>query len=409
MSNKTKNVALLIPSFLPNLGGMEVGLHNIALRVSKLGWNPIIFAPYEHIKKLEEMGWNLPYKLVPLPPKMWGVITRAPWLGFKLMDIYFGYMQKKHKIDFWHVTMGYPTGCAIVHYADKSRRDVQYLVRCAGEDIQKKPDIGYGLRLDPKFDRVISKYLSRAQRLIAITPSVHAEYKALNVPDERIYNIPNGVALDRFEGEFDRDNARERLGVGKDETLIISVGRNHPKKNYKTLIKAGAVLRDKGVKNFKILCVGSGCAALKDQVAELGLESHVILIDGMSKPDKNNIALPVDELVEAYRAADIFAFPSLMETFGIAIVEAMAAGLPVIVGDSEGCRDVVERGKWGEMCDPDNPEDLAQKITEIMNDEKLRAQMAEKSLKRAQDFDWNKIAKQYVEIYETSQYNSTAK
>jgi len=409
MSDKTKNVALFIPSFLPNLGGMEVGLHNIALRVSKLGWNPIIFAPYEHIKQLKEMGWNLPYKLVPLPPKLWGIITRAPWLGFWLMDRYLGHMQRKHKIDFWHVTMGYPAGCMIVHYAENSKENVQYLIRCAGEDIQKKPDIGYGLRLDPKFDAVISKYLSRAQRLIAITPSVYNEYKKLNIPDEHIYNIPNGVALDRFDGDFDRNKVREKYGVGSDEMLIISVGRNHPKKNYKTLVKAGAIMRDKGVKGFKILCVGSGCAKLQDQVKELGLSSHVTLIDGMSKPDKDNIALPVDELVDAYRAADIFAFPSLMETFGIAIVEAMAAGLPVIVGDSEGCRDVVARGKWGAMCDPENPDDLARKIIEFMNDENLRAEMAKKSLKRAQDFDWNKIAKQYVEIYESSQYNSNAK
>ncbi|MGH1456343.1 MAG: glycosyltransferase family 4 protein [Alphaproteobacteria bacterium] len=403
MSDTSKTVGLLIPSFLPNLGGMEVGLHNIALRVQALGWEPIVFAPYEHVKKLKEKNWTLPYKVVPLPPKSWGLITRIPLIGFKIMDLYLAHMQKKHGINFWHVTMGYPTGCAMVHYANQSKQNVQYLIRCAGEDIQRQPDIGYGLRLDPKFDKVISHHLSQAQRLVAITPSVYNEYKELNIPDERIYNIPNGVAIDRFTQDFDREAIRAKLGVGQDDTLILSIGRNHPKKNYKTLIEAGAHLKKHSVQDFKIVCVGNGCDNLAEHVDALGLSDHAVLINGMSNPDESNIALPVEALVQTYRAADIFAFPSLTETFGIAIVEAMAAGLPVIVGDSQGCRDIVERGKWGLMCDPNNAEDLAQKIMTVMTDNALKDNLIAKSHQRAKDFDWNNIAKKYVEIYETSQ------
>ena len=399
----TKTVGLLIPSFLPNLGGMEVGLHNIALRVQKHGWRPVVFAPREHVVKLREKGWTLPYKVEALPPRNWGMITRLPPLGFALMDLYLGHMQKKHKIDFWHVTMGYPTGCAIVHYAQKSKSNVQYLIRCAGEDIQKKPEIGYGMRLNPKFDAVISKYLVRAQRLIAITPSVYEEYKALNIPDERIYNIPNGVDLERFSQETNREEMRVSLGIGQDDLMILCVGRNHPKKNYKTLIEAGAVLKERGQEHFKIVCIGRQCSALAGKVAECGLEKNVILVDGMNMPDKDNIALPVDKLVETYKAADIFAFPSFTETFGIAIVEAMAAGLPVIVGESEGCRDIVQQGRWGMMCDPASPKDLAEKIIALAKDEALKQDYCSKSRERAQDFDWNKIAQQYVEIYESAQ------
>lgn len=403
MKHEKKTVGLLIPSFLPNLGGMEVGLHNIAIRVQKLGWEPVVFAPYEHIRLLREKGWELPYRIEPLPPKSWGIITRFPSFGFWMMDRYLAYMQKKYGVKFWHVTMGYPTGCAIVHYAQKSRKNVQYLIRCAGEDIQKQPQIGYGLRLDPKFDAIISHYLRRAQRLVAITSSVYDEYKALGVPDENIYRVPNGVDLERFSRPFDRVQARRNLGVAEDECLVLSVGRNHPKKNYKALIEAGQNLRARGIKNFKILCIGSGCQSLAGQVEALDLAGHIILIDGMSKPDKDNIVLPVDALVEAYRAADIFAFPSIMETFGIAIVEAMAAGLPVIVGDSEGCRDIVENGKWGMMCDPLDTNDLADKIAAVIHDEKLRTDLVQKSNMRAKDFDWDKIARQYVGIYESSQ------
>lgn len=397
MIDTPKTIGFLISSFLPNLGGIEVGLHNIAMRVQKLGYKAVIFAPYEHVKLLREQGWNLPYEVVALPPKMGGIIGRAHGIGFAMMRLYLGYMAHKYKIAFWHVTMGYPMGCAMVDYAEKSKTDVQYLIRCAGEDIQKQPDIGYGMRLDPKLDTIISAYLSRAQRLVAITPSVRAEYEALNVPDARIFDIPNGVAVDRFEASADRAQTRAALGLSDEDTLILSVGRNHPKKNYKALIEAGRLLKEQGRRKFKIICVGKGCADLNDE----GLGDYLTLIDGMDSPNQDNLQLPVDELVRLYKAADIFAFPSLMETFGIAIVEAMAAGLPVIVGDSEGCRDIVQRGKWGLMCDPNDPNDLADKLTDWIENPEHRTEWVQKSKIRAQDFDWNTIALKYADLYES--------
>ncbi len=400
MCKNEKTVGLLISSFLPNLGGIEVGLHNIALRVGNLGWKPIVFAPYEHARILKKEGWDLPYKVIAIPPKSWGTITRMPSIGFKIMDLYLGYMQKKYNIDFWHVTMGYPMGCAMVHYAKNSKKNVQYLIRCAGEDIQKKPEIGYGFRLDPEFDRIISYYLGQAQRLVAITPSVYKEYKNISVPDDKIYNIPNGVAVNRFEQDVNRNKVRKKYGVDKNDILILSVGRNHPKKNYETLIRSGVHLKEYNLHNFKIVCIGNNCSKLADQVSKLELSNHVILIDGMSKPNKSNILLPVDELIEIYKSADIFAFPSIIETFGIAIVEAMAAGLPVIVGDSEGCRDIVEHGKWGMMFNPNCPKELAKKIINVISDTKLQDSMIKKSYKRAQDFSWDNIAQKYVDIYE---------
>ena len=99
------------------------------------------------------------------------------------------------------------------------------------------------------------------------------------------------------------------------------------------------------------------------QVKRSTLDNFVVLIDEMNNVRKEDIALPVDSLIEAYKAADIFAFPSFIETFGIAIVEAMAAGLPVIVGDSDGSRDIIENGEWGLMFNPKDANDLADKIS----------------------------------------------
>lgn len=397
-----KNVGFLIPSFLPNLGGIEVGMHNIALRVTELGWNPIVFAPYEHVKKLRQENWQLPYSVHSLPPRTWGLVTRAPKVGLQIMDLYLRFMQKRYAINFWHVTMGYPTGCAIVHYAMHTNRNVQYLIRCAGEDIQKNPEIDYGLRLEDKYDKIISKYIPNAQRVVAITPSVYKEYRRLGIEDNKIHNVPNGVDINRFALPTNREKTREKFGVSPDEIMILCVGRNHPKKNYKTLLMAGEILLKKNITNFKIVCVGNQCSALNEQVKRCMLNDFVVLIDGMNEPNKEDVALPVDSLIEIYKAADVFAFPSFIETFGVAIIEAMAAGLPVIVGDSEGSRDIVEGGKWGLMFNPNDPNELASKIVSITQNQILRNNLVKKSLKRAEHFDWDIIVKKYVQIYDTA-------
>ncbi len=398
---------MLISSFLPNLGGMEVGLHNICLQIQALGWEPIILAPYPHVKALKALNVNLPYKVKSLPPKIWGIVSRAPKIGFFILHVYFLYLQKKHKFHFWHVTMGYPAGCAMVYHAERTKPHPKYLIRCAGEDIQTDKNIKYGARLDPKVDKIVRYYLPKATKMVAITDSVYNEYVSIGVPLENIYKIPNGVELKRFEQTFNRARKRKELGIEANEKLILSVGRNHPKKNYPFLLKSIAFLVRSGVVDFKLLCVGRNVSRLSENVSRLNLEDFVILVEETktnlsSSNTEDFIRLPSENLVNIYQAADLFAFPSLKETFGIAIVEAMAAGLPVIVGDSDGCRDIVENGKWGLLCDTNDERSLANKLKMLLENPDLLIEFKSKSLERCKDFDWVNIARSYVELYEQS-------
>ena len=177
-----RTIALPISSFLPNLGGAEVGLHNIAGKLVDRGHRPVVMAPAPHAVRLVHEGWRLPYPVEAMPPKAWSLLRRAPWLGFWLLDRFFSAMQSRHGFDVWHCTMGYPTGVALIHFAQR-RPDIRYVIRCAGEDIQRDPDIGYGARLDPKVDSLVRSYLPRAQMLTAISDSVADEYRALGVDD----------------------------------------------------------------------------------------------------------------------------------------------------------------------------------------------------------------------------------
>ena len=146
----------MISSFLPNMGGMEVGLHNIAIRLSALGFEPVVICPYSCARSVKVKEWSLPYKIEPMPPKIFSLLKFWPYLGLKLFDLYLLHLNKKYNFSFWHVTMAYPTGYAIVSFAQRMNNNINFLIRCAGEDIQKFPDISYGMRLDPKLDQKIN-------------------------------------------------------------------------------------------------------------------------------------------------------------------------------------------------------------------------------------------------------------
>lgn len=401
----TKNrvaIAMPISSFLPNLGGMEVGLHNIASRLANKGLRPIVIAPRPHVDRLKDIGWALPYEVEAFPNKIWSILYRLPWLGFLILDHFFSGLDRKYNFHFWHCTMGYPTGIALIHYARK-KGDINYLIRCAGEDIQKNPAIGYGARLDAKIDKLVSDLLPQCPKLIAITNSVADEYRDLGVNEEHIYAIPNGVDIRRFSQEVDKSEVRKKFGIDQDSFCFIAVGRNHPKKNYRTLIQAAEILRNKTNKKFQVVIVGRGVLDLLPLVEELQLTKTVRLIDEIGQhgvlagemPD-----LPAVDLVNLYKSSDAFSFPSMMETFGISIVEAMAAGLPVLVGDAPGCRDIVRGGQDGLMAPPEDSSAFAMQMYNIVEQETLRSSLSVKSLKRAEDFSWDAIVDRYCELYE---------
>lgn len=391
-------VGLPTSSFLPTLGGLEVGLHNIAARLVSRGHRPVVIAPAPHCKALRAGGYALPYPVAAFPPKVWGVLRHAPQLGLHLFDSIYAHLQRRHRFAVWHGTMGYPIGVTLAHFAVP--RHIAHVVRCAGEDIQIDSSIGYGLRQNPAIDRLVRRELPRADRLVAITESVADEYRRLNVPPAQIARIPNGVDLQRFAGTIDRDAIRAQFGIGPDTTLFLCVGRNHPKKNLAALIRAAAQLRTRLQSKFALLIVGDGTQSLASLAAEFGIGDMVHLHTASATADADiDLELPPQSLVDLYRSADVFVFPSLIETFGIAIVEAMAAGLPVITTDAPGCRDLIRDGEDGLMVPAGDIAALTEAMQRVCAEPALRRDLAIRAHRRAQDFSWDAVVDSYIALY----------
>ncbi len=97
--------------------------------------------------------------------------------------------------------------------------------------------------------------------------------------------------------------------------------------------------------------------------------------------------------------------PSLLETFGMVLIEAMAAGLPIVSTNAPGCRDVIQHEDNGLLVDPKDPKSLSESIIKIINDENLKNGLIESALKSVKKYDWQFVSKKYESLYKRLLYD----
>ena len=261
------------------------------------------------------------------------------------------------------------------------------------------PEINYGMRTNKDVDNLVRKYFPDAKLLIGITNSVIEEYRALGVSEEKIKYVPNGVEIKRFKKNVDAKAVREKFNIKNNDFLFLTVGRNHTKKNFKLIINALKILKENKKINCKVLFVGKNVNELKSYATECLVEEYVVFSEQALNIEKDQFKLPAEDLINIYLSADVFICPSLIETFGIVIVEAMAAGLPIITTDAAGCRDLIRNGNDGVMVDKNSPSELADAMKMFLENQVLKDEYSKKSRERVQEFNWDLIVDSYSNIY----------
>lgn len=203
-----------------------------------------------------------------------------------------------------------------------------------------------------------------------------------------IYYVP-GVGTDTDFYNFDcgtRGTHRKELGLSDSDFAILSVGRLETNKNTETLIKAMAVMKNENVK--LIVCGDGEQREYLEKLSErLGTEKSVTFLGTVSN------------LQEIYRAVDALASSSYREGLSRTVMEAMASGLPCIVSKIRGNTDLIEDGKGGFLCEPDNANAYAQAITALLQDVSLRESMKNENLKRIRSFSIPTVVSETKKIY----------
>jgi glycosyltransferase-like protein len=215
--------------------------------------------------------------------------------------------------------------------------------------------------------------------------------------------VRNGVDPDRFgAGAGEREEFRARAGAGPDTFLILTVGGIEPRKGSVTLLEAMAAVADRvnGSGPRPVLAVVGGHTffdyrAYRDgalaRLPDLGLVEgrDVLLLGTVSEAD----------LGGWYRAADAFAFPSVKEGFGLVVLEALAAGLPVVASDIPVFAEYLADGESALLVPPNDPAALAAALGRLAGDPPLRRQLAAGGRPLVDRFTWAASARTHREVY----------
>ncbi|MBW3612309.1 MAG: glycosyltransferase family 4 protein, partial [Chloroflexi bacterium] len=196
--------------------------------------------------------------------------------------------------------------------------------------------------------------------------------------------IPNGVDLDRFA-------SAEPYEEWRDGTLnILFVGRFEERKGLIHLLKAYHRLRKRKV-DARLLIIGAGPKE-REYRRFVGLRGigDVEFLGRVSD----------DEKVRYFASADIYCAPNTgQESFGIVLLEAMAAGVPIVASDIHGFKRVVERNVQGILVEPRNPRALAAALYALGRDPELRDEMGEAGRARAPEYSWERVTERIIDYY----------
>ena len=206
---------------------------------------------------------------------------------------------------------------------------------------------------------------------------------------KRVYYSPGvGIDVAKFQNvQIDRAAVRQQIGVPEESFLLMSVGELNGNKNHQVVLKALAQLGKPHV-HYAIAGVGEHKEQLLALADELGVAKQFHLL-GYRR-----------DIPELLPAADVFCFPSIREGLGLAAVEAMACGLPVVAADNRGTRSFVVSGVNGYSCTHEDTNAFATAIAALMADKDVRERMGQEGRRTAEGFSVHRVLTILQEVYD---------
>jgi UDP-glucose:(heptosyl)LPS alpha-1,3-glucosyltransferase len=234
----------------------------------------------------------------------------------------------------------------------------------------------------------------RCRAYLAVSNLTRDHYlREFALAPNRVRVIHPGVAPERFveDRPGDRRSIRSFCGMGDEDTVMLFVGMNFEVKGLDQLMSAIALAKAMdSSKRIKLLVVGKGNFKKYEGLArKLGLQDDTIFT-GVLK----------DNIERAYLTADIFSMLSSFDAFGLTVLEAMAASLPVLISMDVGARDLVRDGVNGFVVDREDIEDIASKISFLSNRQE-RERMSRAARQTAMLNTWEKMTERVTEVYKS--------
>jgi glycosyltransferase involved in cell wall biosynthesis len=370
-SNKERSTILYIQG-TNRMGGSIESLILLINSLPKDRFNPIVICSEKSklTDRLEREG--IQYKIIMMG--MWRKAKYFPIIPISLHRLFYFAKRKK----------------AILIHAN-SLWDSPYAVTIAR--LLKIPSVVH-IRTEHPTERARKYKLHRADAIITISDSLKKPFESFPKLTNKMTTIYNGIDISTFD--LIRKTKSHNLHKNSDSYFTIGyIGRIDPEKGLVELVKSIGILRKSNAK-IKLVIIGDiGRRAepfYRDLVLlcqELGIENYVEF-----KGYKENI---IDDIF----GFDLLVLPSYREGFGRTLIEAMAAGIPVIGTDVGGIPEIIDNGKNGFIVPPKDPQAIADAIQILLNDEDLQLKMGENGLNKVREkFTAEKIMQAIIDLYE---------
>jgi glycosyltransferase involved in cell wall biosynthesis len=297
-------------------------------------------------------------------------------------------LAQKFRPDLVHIHSGFPTGPLGLWL--KLTCGIPYIMTLHGGEVPGflPEEIGLLQRiLEPATHLV----WSTAAAVVAVSDGLR-DLSLQAVPSVDIQVIPNGVDCEYFSPAIHRSQAGP--------VRLLFVGRTVPQKGLSYMLQALGLVKEQGMRDWVWRVIGDGPMRprLESQARELGIADQVEFTGW----------LPFEQIPGEMQSADVFVLPSNVEGMPLVLLQAMAAGLPVIATQVPGSVDLVQPQQNGFLVPPKDPPALAQALKALCCDAALRQAMGQRSREIALKLDWSEIAREYMEAYRAVMATSKA-
>ena len=299
-------------------------------------------------------------------------LLRYSWRGLRLAR----QLASTHRYDVSFAFAGVPAGA--ISYLVGLTHGLPYMLSLQGPDVP-----GFEARYNYLYP-MLTPIITRIWRHAGVVTAISAEQVALahrTMPQLPLVTIPNGVDTNAF--------VPATRTLGRPFTMIC-VARLIERKGQHHLLQAFAQLRAASPEPMALIFVGTGDAEpqLREMAANLQV-ADAVTFKGF---------VPREHMPPVYHEADVFVLPSQHEGMSIALLEAMASGLPVVVTDTGGTAELVTQGANGEIVPWGDVPMLTTALQRLANDVEQRQRMGEESRCRALAFGWPALAARYLEL-----------
>lgn len=395
--NKTLRVAMFTNNYLPFIGGVPISIERLRSGLKRLKDNVFVVAPgYGQGQSDDD-----PNQIVRTP----SLFSFGDKSEFRFANIFSGYVRRKvkrFKPDIIHSHHPFWIGSLGVYMARRLKVPVVYTYHTRLEHYAHFVFLPGSLFRNIIAHFLVRRFANKCDSVIVPTQSTEEYLRMIGVKSS-IYVQPTGIEYDRFQQRDERAIAElKQQQQLANHTVFVSVARLSNEKNIDFMLEALAELKQQTTEPFKLLMIGDGHQRqrLQQKSDDLGLANIVKFVG----------AIPPEEMATWYQLGDAFLFASQSETQGMVILEAMAAGLPVVAVRSSGIDDVVVDAVNGYKT-PANQEQWRAKVQQLLEQPEHREELAAAAVECAASHSVDNFTKEirYVYAETLARYHHAAK